>query len=154
MRRLWLVCAAMAVVGCSRKDNGAGSDTTAMSNTAAPADLSLADVAGKWNVQVARMDNDSALLTYELNATADTSGWTITFPTREPIPVRILSVAGDSLVTEIGPYASALRPGVQTTTQSVFRLRGDRLMGVSTVHYQTTEPDSVVQLRSRGRKAP
>ena len=153
MRRLLLVGAAAAVIGCGKKDNGTAGDSTAMGTTEHP-DIALADVAGKWNVQLARPDNDSSILTYEINATADTAGWTITFPNREPLPLRVLSVAGDSIVTEVGPYDSALQPGTQVTTRTVLRLRGDRLMGVSEAHYQMATGDSVASFRSRGRKAP
>ena len=154
MRRFMIACCAALLVGCAKKDGTPAADSAAMDTPAPAADITLADVAGKWTVQVAPETSDTTLLTYELNATADTSGWTLTFPGRPPIPLRIVAVAGDSIVSEAGPYESALRAGVQVWTRSVNRLNGDRLMGTTTAHYATTGADSVVNLRSRGTRAP
>lgn len=118
-----------------------------------PAGISLADVAGTWNVRVMNEAGDS-VTGYRLVATSDPAGWTINFPNREPIPIRIVTVEGDSVVTEAGPFESAVRPGVMVSTETVFRLEGDRLVSRVVAHYQTTDPDSVAHLRSEGRRAP
>ena len=115
--------------------------------------MDLAKLAGNWDVQLVGATTDSVLLTYKMTATADTTGWSITFPNREPVPMRVVAVAGDSAVVEAGPYDSALRAGVQVSTTTTLRLRGDRLMGHTAAHYAIGGADSVVQLRSRGRKA-
>ena len=59
-------------------------------------------VAGTWNVTVMSQDSDSVLITYVLNATATTDGWTSMLPGRDPMPVRVVLVDGDSVVTEAG----------------------------------------------------
>lgn len=153
MRGIAIALSAALLAACAKKDDAPSADSAAISPPAAPAAMNLADVAGKWQVDVAPADRDTTLLTYELNTTADTTGWTLTFAGREPLALRVLAVDGDSVVTEVGPYESALRPGVQVTTRSVSRLRGDRLVGTATAHYVTTSADSVVQLRTRGRRA-
>ena len=153
MRRFVVACCAVVLVSCAKKDDTPAADTTAMAPPA-PAPISLADAAGKWSVNVMPQTGDSVLLTYELNATADTTGWTITFPGRRPQSVRVVAVGGDSIVSEMGPYESALRRGVQVSTRSVNRLEGGKLMGRTTATYASNAPDSIVQLRSEGTRMP
>ena len=88
-----------------------------------------------------------------MTATADPAGWTVTFPGREPMPVKVESLSNDSIVTVIGPYESVLREGVMVTTRSVSMLMGDRLAGTFTAHYQNAGADSVLQGRSSGTRA-
>jgi hypothetical protein len=130
-------------------------DTTAAAPEApaGPAPIALADVAGKWSVRVMPESGDSTLLTYELVATADRSGWTLNFPKRPPVPARV-TAAGDSIVTEAGPYESVLRKGAQVTTSGVMRLVDGKLVGITTAHYATSGADSVRNLRFEGIRAP
>lgn len=100
------------------------------------------------------MAGDSTLITYVVNATADTTGWTITFPGRPAIPMRVVGVAGDSVMIEAGPYASALRRGVQVRTTGAFRLQDGKLVGHNVAHYNVRTADSVLMLRSEGTKRP
>lgn len=120
--------------------------------TPPPAALSLTEVAGQWNVRVMSENSDSTLVTFVMNVTPDTSGWTMTFPDREAIPMRVLAVEGDSIVTEAGPFQSALRSGMNVTTHSVMRLQGGSLVGETTARYETTGADSVVVLRTEGTR--
>jgi hypothetical protein len=155
MRQIAIVLSAAILAACAKKEGSPAADSTRAGNNPQPASpMNLADVAGKWQVQVVGETSDSVLLTYEMTATADTTGWTITLPNRDPMPLRVMSVAGDSAVLENGPYESVLRPGVQVSTVSVVRLRGDRLMGKTVAHYVTSGADSLVHLRTRGRRAP
>ena len=115
--------------------------------------ISLTDVAGRWAMRVMLMSGDSTLVLHELIATPERTGWTLNFPNREPIPVRVLHVAGDSIVTEAGPYTSVLREGgVQVTTRGVCRLRNGRLHGVTVARYATAGADSVLRVRTVGAK--
>jgi hypothetical protein len=149
MRRLMVLCSAAVLVACAKKDQPPAADTTAM----APPAATMADMAGKWTFQVRREGSDSVLLTYELNATADTSGWNIVFTGRDPIPLRVSPMAGDSVVTEAGPYESALRKGVQVWTHSVMRMQGGNIVGATVAHY-SSGPDTLVNLRQLGTRAP
>lgn len=121
---------------------------------AAPAPIALADVAGKWAVRVTPESGDSTVLNFEMVATGDTSGWMFNFPKRKPVPVRVLAVDGDSIVTEAGPFESMLRKGVQVTSRTVNRLQDGKLVGATTARYATSGPDSVAQLRFEGTRAP
>jgi hypothetical protein len=153
MRRLASICCIMAVLGC-----GGGDDTpdvaadSVPSATPAPA-LSIADVTGTWTVDVMPEASDSVLLTYTMNAPADTAAWTIKFPDRaEPVPLKILSIAGDSMVTHAGPYSSALRKGVTVETHAVTRIENGVMVGRNVATY-SKGPDSVLVLRSRGTRS-
>ncbi len=164
MRRfqlLALACCTATLAACPGPDTDDEDtmmgDTTAMGApmpAPAGATISLADVAGRWNMHNVPETGDTTPTRFVLNATADRTGWTFAFPGREPIQMRVIDVSGDSIVTEAGPYESARRPGVQVSTQSVFRMRGDQLTGTTVARYQTTGADSVLRLRGEGTRAP
>jgi hypothetical protein len=120
------------------------------------ATISLADVAGRWNVTSAPESGaDTTTTRYVLNAMSDTAGWTITFPNRpQPVAVRVVSVDGDSIMTEAGPFESVRRKGVQVTSRTVFRRDGDRLVGSTRARYASTGADTVLVLRLEGTRAP
>lgn len=148
---LW--CAAV-VVGCDKPEQRTAGDTEeSAAAPAAAAPLSLADVAGKWRVRSTDEGGGNPVES-ELTATADTSGWTITFPNRKPVPVRVIAVAGDSIVTEAGPYESVLRKGVQVRTRNVSRLEGGKLVGRVEARFATKGGDSVAYRLTEGTRAP
>jgi len=151
------ICSCVAVLaGCAKKENAAvdtssamassTASTTSTTSTTGPGTLNLADVAGKWNMKAVPMSGDTTPTTYILTATGNTSGWTITFPARAPIPVKKVSVDGDSVMLSAGPYESVRRKGVQVTTFSVARLQSGQLNGSTTAHYKTKSADSVLVL--------
>ncbi len=156
----FLCCSAVVVsVGCQKSQPPASADTTATAAAtpapaAAPAAIHLADVAGKWNVRVLNQGGDSTLLTLVMTTTADTTGWKETFSKGPTVPIRVISVAGDSIVTESGPQPSQLRKGMSVTTHTVTRFHGDTMVGQTVAHYKTAKADSIRNLRLRGTKAP
>jgi len=162
MRRFAFFCCSAAVVsvGCQKSQPPASADTTATAAPApapaapAPAAIHLADVAGKWNVRVLNQAGDSTLLTLVMTTTADSTGWKETFSKGLTVPLRVISVAGDSIVTESGPQPSQLRKGMSVTTHTVTRFHGDTMVGQTVAHYKTTKADSVRNLELRGTKAP
>ena len=157
--RIALCCSAAALAGCAKKDNAAVDSTSAMASStittttpAAPAPINLADVAGKWDVRSVPVSGDTTPTTFVLTATGTTSGWTITFPGRAPVPERVV-VAGDSIILEAGPYQSVRRKGVQVTTNGVLRLQNGNLVGSNTAHYKVKTADSVLSLTTTGTRA-
>ena len=152
------VCLCAAVLAaCAKKDNAAvdtaaAVDTSAAASTAAPTPVNLADVAGKWDMRSVPTTGDTTPTTYVLTATSTTSGWTIKFPGRAAIPASV-SVSGDSIMIDAGPYPSVRRKGVQVTTNTVTRLQGGSLVGSSTAHYKVKTADSVLTLTSTGTRA-
>jgi hypothetical protein len=151
MRGSALMLCAVVLAGCAKKDDAV--TDTAMGAAAAPAPaIALADIAGKWAIVVKPETGDSTLVTYELNATGDPTGWTLVLPGQKPVAVRVVEVAGDSIVTEAGPYPSVLRKGATVSTRSVSRLKDGKLVGTSTAHYSTKGADSVAYVRTEGTR--
>lgn len=152
-----LTLVSVLLTACAREETGEGEDATVMDDTMAvapePAGISLADVAGTWVVE-AQTETGEAVPQFELLATADPTGWEMRFPDRDPIEVSVVEVAGDSIVTEAGPYESVLRPGVPVRVHAVYRLEGDRLISRTVARYETTGADSVVSISSEGTRAP
>ncbi|OGU12960.1 MAG: hypothetical protein A3K13_04220 [Gemmatimonadetes bacterium RIFCSPLOWO2_12_FULL_68_9] len=144
MRPILLFCCALSFTACAKGGEQAGGEA---------ATLNLADVAGKWTIQSMAEGSDSVLVTYELNATATTEGWTIVFPGRDPIPLHV-TTGGDSVVTHAGPFQSVLRPGVTVSTEGAMRLVNGQLEGWSVAHYQGAGADSVLRIRQRGARTP
>jgi hypothetical protein len=157
-----LVCSAFLIAACAKKDNAAvDSTSTASSTTAsttsaapapAPANINLADVAGKWNMRsVPTSGTDTTPTTYVMTATNTTTGWTLTFPGRKPMPVQV-STGGDSIVITAAPYQSVRRKGMTVSTAGVMRLQNGDLVGSTTAHYKTKSADSVLVLTMTGTR--
>ena len=155
MRRFAFFCCAAILVGCGKSEVQPARDTTAVA-PATPesrAAISLADIAGKWRLRT--MDEAGGnVVESELTATADTSGWTLTRPDRKTVPVRVVAVGGDSLITEAGPYESALRKGVQVRARMVLRLQEGKLVGTTEARYTMSGGDSVAHRPTEGTRAP
>ncbi len=157
MRHPAVLLAVAALVGCANAGNKPADSTpaaaaTAQSTQSAP--IRLADVAGTWKMTGRNAANDSTLVTYELVATPDTTGWLQRSAGKPDIPVRVTSVAGDSIVLDVGPYESMLRKGVQVTTHSVNRLANGKFVGTLVAHYRSATSDSVLSVNTEGVKAP
>lgn len=131
---------------------GLARDTVAAAPAAPPAPsvISLADVAGKWKIRATDVSGANPVEA-ELIATTD-SNWSIISPNRPPIPEHVVAVAGDSIVTEAGPYESFIRKGVQVRTRAVFRLEDGKLVSTSEARYATKHGDSVSQRRSEATR--
>ena len=153
VRTCWI---ALLVLGCDKAADKPADTTVgeAPATEEAPATISLADVAGTWNVRSTMEGKEGTAVTYDMVATADRSGWSIKFPDREAIPVRIVAVEGDSIVSEAGPFESVLRKGVQVSTHVVSRLKDGKLVGTTTARYQVSGPDTLARLNFEGTRAP
>jgi hypothetical protein len=78
----------------------------------------------------------------------------LTAPNRKPIPVRVIAIAGDSIVTEAGPYASFVRKGLMVRTRTINRLQDGKLVGTIEARYAMGGRDSVAYRRMEGTRAP
>lgn len=148
MRRIILLSCTLIAAACGTRDKAAEEQP------AATPTIALADVAGTWTMHAMNAAGDSTLVTAQLVATAAMDGWTYTFAGRDPVPMRVLAVDGDSIVTEMGPYSSALREGVNVTTSSVLRLQNGELVGTFAARYATGAPDSLLMGRMHGVRVP
>jgi hypothetical protein len=154
MRSAMFVCFLSVVTACSKADTqgaAAAAAETGMSAAAKPA-ISLSDVAGKWTTRA--IDESGALLgTADLLATDNTSGWTLTFPNRKPIPMRVLSVSGDSVTTEMS-YESSDHKGTQIRNRAVNLFHGNTMTGTLEAHVVTAGRDSLIHARLEGTREP
>ena len=161
--RIASCCIVAVLAGCAKKNDATADSTSAMASSTttstpeattppAPAPINLADVAGKWNMHAVPTSGDTTSTNFVLNATGTTSGWTLTYPGRKPVPEKVV-VTGDSIITSAGPYASFRRRGVMVTTNGVFRLQNGSIVGTNTAHYQVKTADSVLTLNTTGTRA-
>jgi hypothetical protein len=155
MRPVLLLLVTAGIVGCAPREEQPAADTTAAVTTG-PAPISLADLAGTWDMTTSREGSDSVLVSFQMMMTADTTGWMQHLPNRDPVPVRVVAVSGDSVVTETGPFESVLRPGVQVSTHSVMRLQNGQIVGTTLARYSGPKAgaDTVARLTTRGTKRP
>jgi hypothetical protein len=155
--------AVLLFAGCAKKDEAVKDSAAGAAATPAPAAapapapapaLSLADVAGKWQVRsVPETGTDTSATTYVLTATADTTGWMITFPSGLKVPVHV-TLSGDSVIEKTGTFASQRRKGVKVMTEGSFKLQNGKLVGTTTAHYAKAGADSVLRLHTEGTKTP
>ena len=155
MRRFAFFSISAILVACGKSEIQPTRDTTAVAPAASEsrAAMSLADVAGKWRLRTTDEAGGNVVVS-ELTATADTSGWTLTRPDGKTVPVRVLAVGGDSIVTQAGPYQSALRKGIPVRTRMVLRLQEGKLVGTTEARYSMSGGDSVAQRPTEGARAP
>lgn len=150
MRRFALVSIAILLAACVKSENSTPADTGAVAMAPAPAPVApapapvdLKAVAGKYKVTSRGQNGDTSAVTYELNATGDTTGWTVTYPNRKAEPMRVILVSGDSIVTETGPFQSVRLKGVPVTTRTTYRWENGNLVGTTVAHYTINGADTV-----------
>lgn len=151
MRGCLVLAIAALVPACEREPTEDVAESPADTVAAAPS-ISLAELAGTWNMRYVPASGDSTAVTNSrIQVTSD--GWTLHIADRDPVE-GVVTIAGDSILVVEGPYESLRRAGVMVTTHSVYRLEGDRLVGSVAAHYPASGPDSLLILRSEGTRAP
>jgi hypothetical protein len=151
-------CSVALLAACSRPDKhadptpGSGSDISAGPEAAGSPAVSLEDFAGKWQTR-ATDERGTNMGEAELLATGDTSGWTLTFPKQKPIPLRVVAVGGDSVVTE-AEYPSSRVKGARVRTRAVNRLENGKLVATLEARYTVAGRDSVLHLKVEGTRKP
>jgi hypothetical protein len=150
LKRIVPFFAVLVLLTCAQE--GTEEVTDELADTTATAGISLASLAGTWNMTTTSTDPaDTFVNQYQI--VIDETGWTSHFPDRDPVPGSVM-VDGDSIIVDSGPFESVRRPGTMVTTHVIFRMEGDRLVGDVTAHWQTTASDSVGHLRTEGTRAP
>lgn len=151
MTRTLTALALLAIVAaCARKEQPAPA-AEAAPPAAAPATLAISDLTGTWAMETRKEGTDSVLVRFTMTAGADTSGWSLNFPGRDPVPSRVTLVDGDSITSVAGPYPSNLRKGVSVVTTTVLRKQGEKLVGRTVATY-SKGPDSVLVLVTEGTR--
>ena len=168
-----LHCRAVALLGmtailasCTASDSKTTTDTTATATSAtstttsaaAPAagaaasPLSFTDLAGTWQMRsVPESGSDTSATQSTMTATRDSTGWKSVYKNGTTLPLHV-AVSGDSLIIDTSPHMSVRGRGLMTTTHSVYRREGDKLVGRSVAHYATKSADSVLTLRVEGTR--
>src|SRR4026208_2539338 len=100
-----LAPAVLLVAACAKSEPAKDTTAAMAPAAAAPAPaptLARADVAGKWQfASVPMAGKDTSPTKWTLSATGDTTGWTMTFPDKQVVPLQV-SVAGDSIMISSG----------------------------------------------------
>ena len=152
MTRLCLVIATgLTLSACESEPAEQATEELPADTVAATTAVSLADIAGTWDMRAVPEAGDDTATEFQIEITPD--GITMLLPDRDPI-VTDVTTAGDSIVMDAGPYESVRREGLMTTTHTVLRLDGDRLAGTTVARYETTEADSVLRLTTEGTRSP
>lgn len=162
MSHLALACSAtLLLAACAKSDQAAKDSAAGVAAAPAPAPapapppaLALADVAGKWQMRsVPESGTDTSATNFVLTATADTTGWIMTFPSGVKVPWHV-TVSGDSLIMKTASFSSQRRKNVKVSTDGILRLQNGKLVGTSIAHYAKAGPDSVLRLHTEGTKMP
>ena len=157
MRSLTLLTCAIVLAGCTKaEDRSVGAATTgdtaaAAATTAEATPIVLKELAGTWKVRTTDAQGGTPIETH-IRATADSSDWTMVGPDNRPVPVRVVAVGGDTIVTEAGPFPSYVVKGAQVTTRTVYRLQGDKLVGTTEARYKIGGRDSVALRPAEGTR--
>ncbi len=154
MRIKLLASAVILVAACTKADAPPAADTSMPMATETPvAPITVASIAGKWNVNVMGPSSDSVMATNVATFEGDPASWSFQFPGGKAIPIRNLAVSGDSITYEAGPFASAVKKGMQVSNRVAVTLRDGSMFGNVIARYQTTGPDSVLHFRIMGTRA-
>ena len=105
------------------------------------AGLKPADVAGTWTLQnsVKNTAGQDTVVSSELTVSADAKTWTTHLAGRDPVVTRVVAMAGDSVVTESGPFPSVARPGQKVRTQETFHFKGNDAWGAIVAYYSNRD---------------
>jgi len=152
--KVLLPAAVIVVAACSKTDTPPAADTSMAVVTETPqAPITLASIAGKWNVNVTGESSDSVVATNVTTFSEDPAGSSFRFPGGPAIPIRNVTVSGDSITYEAGPFASAVRKGMKVSNRVAVTLLDGNVVGNVRARYQTQGADTVRQFRIVGTRA-
>lgn len=154
MRLCLVMATGLLVVGCQSEPAEEATDELPADTVAAAPEptISLADIAGTWDMRAVPVSGEDTTATVS-QAIVTADGWTLMLPDRDPIE-GIVTASGDSIMVDAGPFESVRRGGAMVTTHAVYRLEGDRLVGTTYAHYETSDADSILELATEGTRAP
>lgn len=141
------LCCLALLVACAPAEP----EPAAEAVVAAPA-LTVADFAGTWQLTTTLAGVEAPVMS-QISGTAAGSDWTMALEGRDPIALMV-SVAGDSLISESSEYESILRKGVMVRTRTAGAMSGGMLHGTITATYRTTTGDELVTGTFTGSRLP
>lgn len=101
----WVVLCGLLLSACeteSLDEGGAAAVELPAGDVPGAEAMDLSPFAGTWNL-VSRNEAGDSVTSLTVVAHAEPTGWTIALPGRDPVPARVVSAAGDSVVLESGP---------------------------------------------------
>lgn len=105
---LTIFIAVILFAACGKSDDSAAE----MSDEPAETNDPYAAMSGDWLTEAFMSDSEEPALVVLLNASGETEDWTWKFThIDEPLHANNVFLKGDTVVTEIGPYPSALKQG-------------------------------------------
>jgi hypothetical protein len=152
---LSILAAACTSGGEHRADSAAGTLDTTHPATAGVTNANpvLRSMAGTWDMTARpTAGRDSTPTRVRLNATADTTGWTMVLG-GQTVPLHV-RVSGDTVITMSDPYSSVRREGVTVRTSGTHVVDGDRLVGTTIAHYVVKGADSARVFKTEARRLP
>ncbi len=96
--------------------------------------ITWADLTGDWVGKSMRGNSDSVITEVTTTFGADKKVW-VKFPNRDPLPARMVSMGGDSVVVEVGPYDSITRAGHKVTTRMTSHVRDHKMHGTFSARF-------------------
>lgn len=145
----WLaaVFALAFLAGCAEQEpaDDAEMEMPASEAPAAETGLTMEDLGGTWDGTTYMESGDT--VRYTMTVRPDEDSWMVDLPDRDPMPMRVVVMSGDSVVGELGPYESILREGVTVTVRTVSRLQDGRMVGTMEARYTGADADTVVMGR-------
>jgi hypothetical protein len=153
------LCLSILAAGCApssdhRADSAAGAiDANHPPAGSAASSGVLRRMAGTWQMTARPTSGrDSTPTRVRLNATADTTGWTMVLG-GQTVPLHV-RVSGDTVITTSDSYSSVRRNGVRVTTTGTHIIDGDQLVGTTIAHYVVNGADSVRVFRTEAMRVP
>lgn len=126
LRTLGVLTAALILTSTAAAQQGAKQAGAPAKSSTQP--IAWADLTGDWVGKAWRGTSDSLLTEVTTRFGADQKVWII-FPNREPEAARVVSMAGDSITVEVGPYNSVTRAGHTVTTRMTSHVANHKMWG-------------------------
>ena len=154
MRYIALLSCIAVAAACSPAEKAADTTHAAPAAPPPPPAVTMADITGTWNMKGMNEKGDSTLVTYTLNANADTSKWTFQFTnSKKAEKLHFVGMGGDSMMFKSDKFPSQLRKGVTVWNEGALHLKDGKLSGTTTAHYSVKTADSVRVLKLEGERA-
>ena len=151
--RIACLTAVFALVACAKADQKPV-DTPASATTPPPPTaptVNVADLKGTWAAKAMPMNRDTVLTTLELTTNGTEQGWVTTLPNGAKAKMTVLSVSGDSVITQSDTFASATRKGQRVSVHSIMHFKGDSVTGL--IHAKYLNGDTATLRILGARKA-
>lgn len=134
MRRLLGCLVLSTIVACAPSEEAVVDSAAVAAVTPPPATLTADMLVGTWNTVAHPEGADSVNIRSTMTSSLDATGAlvsSIVFEgTNEALPMRLISMAGDSAVLEFGPYhRSGVATNPMVTTTIVARMMDGHQMG-------------------------